>query len=101
MKSPSLYLQPMGRETDIDRDRGEPRGSAPPTPPYVRVRIRRFEKLRERASIKDGRPSDLKWALESPTERALLRARCQGPRPLPAALRSSPQAPRADRARPR
>jgi hypothetical protein len=23
--------------------------------------------------IKDGRPSDLKWALESPTERALLR----------------------------
>src|SRR5467141_1065983 len=29
-----------------DRDRGEPRGSAPPTPPYVRVRIRRFEKLR-------------------------------------------------------
>src|SRR4051794_12011767 len=23
-------------------DRGEPRGSAPPTPPYVRVRIRRF-----------------------------------------------------------
>src|SRR5829696_10565637 len=25
-----------------DRDRGEPRGSAPPTPPYVRVRIRRF-----------------------------------------------------------
>ena len=29
-----------------DRDRGEPRGPAPPTPPYVRVRIRRFEKLR-------------------------------------------------------
>src|SRR5216684_2281010 len=26
----------------INRDRGEPRGSAPPTPPYVRVRIRRF-----------------------------------------------------------
>src|SRR5690242_6830042 len=25
-----------------DRDRGEPRGSAPPTPPYIRVRIRRF-----------------------------------------------------------
>ena len=31
--------------TGHDRDRGEPRGSAPPTPPYVRVRIRRFEKL--------------------------------------------------------
>jgi hypothetical protein len=29
-----------------DRDRGEPLGSAPPTPPYVRVRIRRFERLR-------------------------------------------------------
>jgi len=29
-----------------DRDRGEPRGSAPPTPPCVRVRTRRFEKLR-------------------------------------------------------
>jgi len=29
-----------------DRDRGEPLGSAPPTPPYVRVRIRRFEKFR-------------------------------------------------------
>src|SRR3954471_1657046 len=26
----------------IDRDRGEPRGSAPPTPSYIRVRIRRF-----------------------------------------------------------
>src|ERR1700745_3610289 len=24
------------------RDRGEPRGSTPPTPPYMRVRIRRF-----------------------------------------------------------
>src|SRR5713226_781285 len=29
--------------TSLDRDRGEPRGSTPPTPPYVRVRIRRFE----------------------------------------------------------
>jgi protein SCO1 len=25
---------------------GEPHGSAPPTPPYIRVRIRRFERLR-------------------------------------------------------
>jgi hypothetical protein len=25
-----------------NRDRGEPRGSSPPTPPYIRVRIRRF-----------------------------------------------------------
>jgi hypothetical protein len=29
-----------------DWDWGEPRGSAPPTPPYVRVRMRRFERLR-------------------------------------------------------
>ena len=35
----------VGLRSAIDRDRGEPRGSAPPTPPYVRVRIRRFEKL--------------------------------------------------------
>src|SRR5216684_1124245 len=31
-----------------NRDRGEPRGSAPPTPPYVRVRIRRFGRLDSR-----------------------------------------------------
>jgi hypothetical protein len=31
---------------EIDRDRGEPRGPSPPTPPCVRVRTRRFEKLR-------------------------------------------------------
>src|SRR5260370_673566 len=30
----------------IDRDRGEPCSSAPPPPPCVRVRTRRFEKLR-------------------------------------------------------
>ena len=28
-----------------NRDRGEPRGSSPPTPPYIRVRIRRFAGL--------------------------------------------------------
>jgi hypothetical protein len=28
-----------------DRDRGEPRDSSPPTPPYIRVRIRRFTGL--------------------------------------------------------
>jgi hypothetical protein len=31
-----------GGALDHNRDRGEPRGSAPPTPPYIRVRIRRF-----------------------------------------------------------
>ncbi len=29
----------------IDRDRGKPHGSAPPTPPDMRVRIRRFESV--------------------------------------------------------
>ena len=32
-----------GRRPVGDRDRGEPRGSAPPTPPCVRVRTRRFD----------------------------------------------------------
>jgi hypothetical protein len=36
------------------------------------------------APNRDGRPSDLKYALGSPAERARLRARCHGPRPLPA-----------------
>src|SRR2546422_11761370 len=39
-----------------DRDRGEPCGSTPPTPPYVRVRIRRVEKVRLTATINDGEP---------------------------------------------
>jgi hypothetical protein len=39
-------LEGLRPKSANDRDRGEPRGSAPPTPPYVRVRIRRFEKLR-------------------------------------------------------
>lgn len=30
----------------VNRDRGEPIGSAPPTPPGMRVRTGRFEKLR-------------------------------------------------------
>ena len=42
----ALMMQCRERQKSAkDRDRGEPRGSAPPTPPYVRVRIRRFEKL--------------------------------------------------------
>jgi hypothetical protein len=30
---------------EANRDRGEPRDSSPPTPPYIRVRIRRFTGL--------------------------------------------------------
>jgi hypothetical protein len=32
-------------ERSGNRDRGEPRDSSPPTPPYIRVRIRRFDRL--------------------------------------------------------
>ena len=37
---------PSGRKRNsLNRDRGEPRGSSPPTPPDIRVRIRRFAGL--------------------------------------------------------
>src|SRR5260221_3924709 len=42
-----------------DRDRGEPHGSAPPTLPYVRVRIRRVEKVRQPASVAERGPRGL------------------------------------------
>jgi hypothetical protein len=45
VQDPEARCRALVIEVD-DRDRGEPRGSSPPTPPYVRVRIRRFEKLR-------------------------------------------------------
>ena len=38
------------------------------------------------SSSHDGNPSDLKYAFESPTDRALAFARYQGPSPLPAVL---------------
>src|SRR5580693_2656253 len=72
-----------------DRHRGGGLPPTPATPPYVRVRIRRFEKLRRHSSTSEGRPSDLKYAFESPTERALAFARYQGPSPLPAVLLAS------------
>ncbi|GBO88741.1 hypothetical protein MSSD14B_24090 [Marinobacter salsuginis] len=37
--------------TPDNRDRGEPSGSAPPTPPGKRVRTGRFEKLRYYESL--------------------------------------------------
>src|SRR4051794_28768112 len=74
----------------LDRHRG---GGHPPTsatPPYVRVRIRRFEKVTSalpRTTMEV--PSDLRYAFESPTDRALAFARYQGPSPLPAVLLAS------------
>src|SRR2546429_5979129 len=54
----------------------------------VRVRTRRFETVTLHSSTKVGSPRDLKYALESLTVRALVRARGQGPRPLLAVLRA-------------
>ena len=40
----------------VNRDRGEPRDPSPPTPPYIRVRIRRFGGLCGRLFPQEGRP---------------------------------------------
>src|SRR6185437_12163904 len=55
------------------------------TGPYTAVR----DGYADTSSTNDGRPSDLKYALESPIDRALLLARYHGPRPLPAVLLAS------------
>ena len=70
----------------LDRHRGGGHPPTPATPPCVRVRTRRFETVTLHSSTKVGSPRDLKYALESPTVRALVRARGQGPRPLLAVL---------------
>ena len=51
---------PRTKVTQIDRHRGGGHPPTPATPPYVRVRIRRFEKLLCYSSTSEGRPSDLK-----------------------------------------
>src|SRR5262245_61224279 len=44
---------------EADRDRGEPCGSTPPTPPCVRVRTRRFDPIKRSRNqpSEEGRPS--------------------------------------------
>src|SRR5438046_7657386 len=81
-----LHSQPL---IFLNRHRGGGHPPTPATPPCVRVRTRRFETVTLHSSTKVGSPRDLKYALESPTVRALVRARCQGPRPLLAVLRAS------------
>ena len=44
----------------INRDRGESHGSAPPTPPDMRVRIRRFGELSHERTASLGIPSESK-----------------------------------------
>src|SRR5207245_10824239 len=86
---PSRYPLSTERPNPTDRHRGGGHPPTPATPPCVRVRTRRFETVTLHSSTKVGSPRDLKYALESPTVRALVRARCQGPRPLLAVLRAS------------
>src|ERR1019366_3938497 len=52
-----------------DRDRGDNRSSAPPTPPYVRFRIRRFElvKLLTERPTKAGRARRVRRLAVQPT----------------------------------
>ena len=61
----SQFSQNPSIESRLKRDRGEPHGSAPPTPPYMRVRIRRFGELSYRLTINLGIPSESKNALGS------------------------------------
>src|SRR6266849_5712442 len=72
-----------------DRDRGKDRSSAPPTPPYVRVRIRRFDWSCYRPSTKDGSPNEVRAAFDRAMPRAGLWLTCHGPQRLPAVFAAS------------
>src|SRR5271168_3800766 len=85
---------------------GEPHGPAPPTPPCIRVRTRRFGKLIGLLGTREGRPSAASEALRNARVRAGLLLSRQGPCGLPAvcAARSRPTPRRrssANRVRPR
>ena len=67
-----------------DRDRGAPHDAAPPTPPYVRVRIRRFGELCGLLGTREGRPSAAKKAFGNAMTRAGLLLIRHGPCGLPA-----------------
>src|SRR5438309_4494284 len=72
-------------EHGFDRDRGESHDSSPPTPPYIRVRIRRFDRLSWLGTATVARPSDLSEAFDRAMASAGLLLSRQGPRGLPAA----------------
>jgi hypothetical protein len=48
LQNVSILPMHSGVSSAIDRDRGKPHGSAPPTPPDMRVRIRRFGEVSNR-----------------------------------------------------
>ena len=56
-------IHPNAAGIDIgnaNRDRGKPRGLSPPTPPDMRVRIRRFGELSHFRTVNRGIPSESK-----------------------------------------
>ena len=75
-----------------NRDRGTPHDVAPPTPPYVRVRIRRFDELLGLLGAREGSPSAANEAFGSAMVRAGLLLILHGPCGHPAvwAARSAP-----------
>src|ERR1700738_3581732 len=68
------------------RDRGEPHGPSPPTPPYVRVRIRRFDGLSGMTAAREGRPSEAREAFGKARANAALLLSRHGPWGLPAVV---------------
>jgi len=67
-----------------NRDRGAPHDAGPPTPPYVRVRIRRFGELCGLLGTREGRPSAAKKPFGNAMTRAGLLLIRHGPCGLPA-----------------
>ena len=105
--SSSCPFEAAAHSRSSNRDRGEPRGSSPPTPPYIRVRIRRFGGLSGLVGPRGklGRASARKAFGRAMVSAGLLLSR-QGPCGLPAvcAAKSRPTPRRrssAKRVRPR
>jgi hypothetical protein len=79
---PHLEWEPSKGE--MNRDRGTPHDVAPPTPPYVRVHIRRFGELFGLLGAREGSPSAANEAFGSAMVRAGLSLIRHGPCGLPA-----------------
>ena len=59
-RSSKVCSSPRSNRLIRNRDRGKPHGSSPPTPPDMRVRIRRFGGLSYRPPVNLGIPSESK-----------------------------------------
>jgi len=79
----------LGRGSHLDWDRGEPHSSSPPTPPDMRVRIRRFGGLSDRLHSQSWNPERVEVGIgQCDAERRRVR---QPPRTMIAARRLSGQ----------